>query len=80
MLGDDMTGATYRTALFSTTNEVARLNDPGNDGGVAGSVGVWGSGGNAVGVHGIAVGNAAALFGTSANGRACTLRAGIRPR
>jgi hypothetical protein len=56
LLGMDVAGATHRTALFSTTGEVAVLNDPGNDGGTPGSVGVWGIG-NTYGVYGNAVAN-----------------------
>jgi hypothetical protein len=56
LLGKDVAGATHRTALFSTTGEVAVLNDPGNDGGAPGSVGVWGIG-NKYGVYGNANAN-----------------------
>jgi hypothetical protein len=56
LLGMDVSGATHRTGLFSTTGEVAVLNDPGNDGGTPGSVGVWGIG-HGSGVYGNAVAN-----------------------
>jgi hypothetical protein len=56
LLGQDVSGATHRTGLFSTTGEVAVLNDPGNDGGTPGSVGVWGIANN-YGVYGEANAN-----------------------